>query len=87
MATTMAIDQLKNLIGAIRMDPARAPDGKYDQVSDDKTSVVADMYNLGFNEKKTLVEVRYGSSTTMTSWNCDGRDGRDELLVTALVSV
>lgn len=54
----MAIEQLKSLIGAIRQDPARAPDGKYDAVSQGKTSVVADMYNLDFKDKRTLAEVR-----------------------------
>lgn len=55
----MAVEQLRSLISAIRKDPARAPDGKYDQVSDDKTSVVADMYNLDFKDKKMLLEVSY----------------------------
>lgn len=53
----MSIEQIRSLIGTIRKDPARAPDGKYDQVSEGKTSVVADMYNLGFKDKKTLAEV------------------------------
>lgn len=56
--SVMAIEQLKSLIGAIRQDPARAPDGKYDAVSQGKTSVVADMYNLDFKDKRTLAEVR-----------------------------
>jgi hypothetical protein len=53
----MAIEQLKSLMGAMRQNPASAPDGKHDQVSEGKTSVVADLYNLGFNDKKTLLEV------------------------------
>jgi len=55
----MAIEQIKSLIGAIRQDPASAPDGKHDQVSEGKTSVVSDLYNLGFNEKKSLLEVSH----------------------------
>jgi hypothetical protein len=55
----MAVEQLKNLIGVIRKDPARAPDGQYDQVSQGKTSVVADMYNLEFKDKRALAEVCY----------------------------
>ena len=53
----MAVEQLKNLIGVIRKDPSRAPDGQYDQVSEGKTSVVADMYNLDFKDKRALAEV------------------------------
>lgn len=53
----MAVEQLKSLIGAIRKDPAHAPDGQYDQVTEGKTSVVADMYNLDFKDKKALAEV------------------------------
>lgn len=53
----MAVEQLKSLIGAIRKDPAHAPDGQYDQVSEGKTSIVADMYNLDFKDKKALAEV------------------------------
>jgi hypothetical protein len=53
----MAIEQLKSLLGVIRQDPASAPDGKQEQVSEGKTSVVSDLYNLGFHEKKALLEV------------------------------
>jgi hypothetical protein len=53
----MAVEQLKNLIGAIRKDPSRAPDGQYDQVTEGKTSVMADMYNLDFKDKRMLAEV------------------------------
>jgi len=53
----MAVEQLKNLIGVIRKDPSKAPDGQYDQVSEGKTSVVADMYNLDFKDKRALAEV------------------------------
>jgi len=53
----MAVEQLKNLIGVIRKDPSRAPDGQDDQVSQGKTSVVADMYNLDFKDKRALAEV------------------------------
>ena len=53
----MAVEQLKNLIGVIRRDPSKAPDGQYDQVSQGKTSVVADMYNLDFKDKRALAEV------------------------------
>jgi hypothetical protein len=53
----MAIEQLKSLMGAIRQIPASAPDGKHEQVSEGKTSIAADLYNLGFNEKKALLEV------------------------------
>lgn len=55
----MAIEQIKSLIGAIRQDPTSAPDGKHEQVSEGKTSVVSDLYNLGFNEKKSLLEVSH----------------------------
>lgn len=57
----MAVEQLMNLISTIRQDPASAPDGKYDNVSEGKTSVVADMYNLNFKDKKALAEVREDS--------------------------
>lgn len=57
----MAVEQLKNLIGVIRKDPSRAPDGQYDQVSEGKTSVVADMYNLDFKDKRALAEVCHSS--------------------------
>jgi hypothetical protein len=53
----MAIEQLKSLMGAIRQIPASAPDGKHEPVSEGKTSIAADLYNLGFNEKKALLEV------------------------------
>ena len=53
----MAIEQLKSLMGVIRQDPASATDGKHDQVYEGKTSVVSDLYNLGFNDKKALLEV------------------------------
>jgi hypothetical protein len=53
----MAVEQLKNLIGVIRKDPSRAPDGQYDQVSQGKTSVVADLYNLNMKDKRALAEV------------------------------
>jgi hypothetical protein len=54
----MAVEQLKNLIGVMRKDPSRAPDGQYDQVTEGKTSVMADMYNLDFKDKRMLAEVR-----------------------------
>lgn len=64
----MAVEQLKNLIGAIRKDPAHAPDGQYDQVTEGKTSVVADMYNLDFKDKKALAEVSWTVSHALLQW-------------------
>ena len=63
----MAVEQLKNLIGVIRKDPSRAPDGQYDQVSEGKTSVVADMYNLDFKDKRALAEVCHTKKTYASS--------------------
>jgi hypothetical protein len=53
----MAIEQLKSLLGVVRQDPASAPDGKHEPVSEGKTSVVSDLYNLDFNDKKALLGV------------------------------
>jgi hypothetical protein len=67
----MAVEQLKNLIGVIRKDPSRAPDGQYDQVSEGKTSVVADMYNLDFKDKRALAEVCHAPKTCAVSLGQD----------------
>lgn len=76
----MSIEQIRSLIGTIYKDPANAPDGKYDQPSQDKTSVVADMYNLGFKEKKMLAEVSH-----RTHYSPDIYDNHGQLHISSFV--